>query len=409
MFQHKMSSTYLGSYWVAYTGLLFSTVLYLFLAIWSDKRDEGGNGKILEDNQLCQRSNSFSQLNDSMLTEEINKASEPDLTMPLQAARIFKQFGKKKGKFFAVKDVSFVVELGEILGILGPNGAGKTTILRLLSNHTKLSYGDVRFFGEKKQNSSSFYKDTGFCPQSSILWPELSIDQHLKFICLMKNVPISLIDSFKELVGLSGFGNLDSDKLSEGMKIKLAFLMSVIANPKFKFLDECSAKVDPVTRKTFRDVILNQKENYGGSSIFVTNSMKEAEKVCDRVAILINGEICLLDSIFNLKEQMRGFVLTVVKKNKNFDSEQLETEIKSRLAESIPYSLEQVYESDFKVAYDLPEVLELGTIFCEMEKIKERGVIEDFSIKVRDLQELYLELAKFQKLEEEDDGFEEDF
>ena len=102
-------------------------------------------------------------------------------------------------------------------------------------------------------------------------------------------------------------------ELSSGMKRKLSFIISAIFNPLYKFLDEPTTGLDPIARKRFREIIDYQKKVYGASTVFTTHTMNEAEKTCDRVLILVNGNTCVLDRVENLRRMTGGYNLTVVK------------------------------------------------------------------------------------------------
>lgn len=382
--------------------LFASTVFYLSLAIWVDSIQN--NHKSSKMSQTMARANTYNQLTIPSINREYELAKENRNDIPVQASQIFKQFSNHGINFFALKDVNLIVNKGESVGLLGPNGAGKSTLFNVLSTYHGITAGNVKFFGETSNSYSSFFKEAGICTQDDILWESLSVNDHLEILAGMKNVPPEHIPVWKDLVGLNGFGKFKADTLSNGMKRKLCFLMACISNPQYKFLDECTTGLDPLARKIFKNIIDKQKEIYGASCIFTTHTMNEAEKTCDRVAILINGEVVALDDINELKKQMGGYSLTLVKleNQESLVREMKEGEhffdllVQRRIVQFLPNSFRRVVEKKFEVLYDLPAVSDLPGIFEELNAAVDEGEIKDFSVKMKDLEDLFLQLAAYQ-------------
>lgn len=383
------------NYNIFFIGLLVSALIHFIAAIIIDGKQNNLTASNPTDPSV-ERTNNFQQLEDKVIEEQFDASKDNNEEIPVQAHRLFKKFKNGGVDFYATKDVSLVVNDSETIGLLGPNGAGKSTLFNLLSTYHGISSGEIKFFGEKANAYSSFFKNVGICTQDDILWPNLTIDQHLKFIGIMKNVPWNHIDKLKEIIGLQKFGNFKADTLSNGMKRKLCFLMCCMSNPKYKFLDECTTGLDPLARKTFRDVIYEQKSLYGGSCIFTTHAMNEAEQACDRVAILINGEICVLDKVNQLKRKLGGYVLTLIKKVKEQPSSEIVAEVQELLSGVVEEDLKIEYENEYKVTLNLPKMERLAQVFEKLEAGKENACFEDYSVKVKDLEDLFLNLAKYQ-------------
>lgn len=163
------------------------------------------------------------------------------------------------------------------------------------------------------------------------------------------------------------------------MKRKLSFIMSAIANPKFKFLDEPSTGLDPIARKSLREVIVYQKKVYKGSTVLTTHSMSEAEDVCDKIAILVNGHLCVVDSIKNLRKMVKGYNLTVFKIKECESDKEMEACIKRVFGLNKFEKLTIVDEGLRKVVYDFAEVDDLPEKLRLMQGIKDKGIIRDFS------------------------------
>lgn len=130
---------------------------------------------------------------------------------------------------------------------------------------------------------------------------------------ILFGIPPDVQEAWLQLLELNKFtGNMPS-QLSSGMKRKLCFMMASISNPLYKFLDEPTTGLDPMARKRFREIVDFQKNCYGSSSIITTHTMNEAEKACDKLVILVNGKILVIDSVENLKNSIHGYTLTIVK------------------------------------------------------------------------------------------------
>ena len=227
------------------------TVLFFNLAILFDymntKISSGTNQPGMVDE---------SQINKAFMPETVRAetiaANQVNLQNPIQCRNIYKKFNNT---FFALQDVNICLRPGEILGLIGPNGAGKSTMFNIVSNYLTPTMGSVLYNGLSLEDNSTFYEQTGLCAQDDIIWPELSVDQHLKFYATMKGVDLHTIEQWKDLMGLSGFGSFSSINLSTGMKRKLCYIISMMSNPLYKFLDEPTSGLDPVSRKLMRKLI----------------------------------------------------------------------------------------------------------------------------------------------------------
>jgi len=232
---------------------------------------------------------------------------------PLQVQKVHKHFGQ----FPALTDVSIALRSSEIIGLLGQNGAGKSTLFNVISSYFSPTYGQVLYNGETVNSASMFYAQSGLCAQDDIIWPELSVNQHLKIYSKLLGVEPYAVEAWKKVMGLEGFGDLLSTNLSTGMKRKLCYIISMMANPKYKFLDEPSSGLDPLSRKLMRLLIKEQKKVYGGTCILSTHTMRDAEDLCDRVAILVNGRLSTIDTVQGLRNKIGGVHVWI---NRNIDS-----------------------------------------------------------------------------------------
>src|SRR6056297_3747831 len=202
---------------------------------------------------------------------------------------------------YAVKDISFKVEKGEIFGFLGPSGAGKSTTQGVLTGLLPLQKGKVIVAGYDlhKVDNKRFNK-IGVSFEQSNVYGKLTARENLQFYAKLFDVPTREPDELLKLVGLSGKENDKAGTFSKGMKHRLTFARSMINNPELWFLDEPTTGLDPAIASNIKDII--KEENKKGVTIFLTtHNMYIADELCDRVAFIVDGKIRLIDSPKELK------------------------------------------------------------------------------------------------------------
>lgn len=225
---------------------------------------------------------------------------------------IKKVFNVKTGDFYALKGTSFTLRENEILGLLGPNGAGKSTTFNILSAFLRRSDGEISLQGKSFDYIKTFFKETGICFQDDIFWERMSIGTNLKLFGMIRGVPKENIERWLKILDLENFKSRDANNLSSGMKRKLCIIMCMFSNPKYKFLDEPSTGLDPVARNHLRYLIKEQRKYVkDGSTIFTTHTMNEAELLCDRIAILVNGGYSCISNVHDLQRKAAGYNLTI--------------------------------------------------------------------------------------------------
>lgn len=202
----------------------------------------------------------------------------------------------------ALHNISLQVKEGEIFGLLGPDGSGKTTLIRIINTLILADSGEAFVFGYNViKDYKKIRKIMGYMPGRFSLYQDLSVEENIKFFATIYNTSLKenyhLISSIYS--HLEPFSDRRAGKLSGGMKQKLALCCALIHKPKILFLDEPTTGVDPVSRKEFWDIIVRLKES-GITVIVSTPYMDEAMK-CDRVALMNNGKILIVDEPDNLK------------------------------------------------------------------------------------------------------------
>lgn len=202
---------------------------------------------------------------------------------------------------FAVKDVSFEVEKGEIFGFLGPSGAGKSTTQGVLTGLLSLQKGNVIVAGfDVKHLKNEMFNRIGVSFEQSNLYSKLTAKENLSFYSKLFDVPTLDPMELIKMVGLEGKENIRTGEFSKGMKHRLTFARSMLNDPELWFLDEPTTGLDPAIAATIKDIIKSRNDK--GVTVFLTtHNMFIADELCDRVAFIIDGEIKLIDSPKNLK------------------------------------------------------------------------------------------------------------
>ncbi len=217
----------------------------------------------------------------------------------LSVSGLRKNFGTTE----AVRGISFTISYGEMFGMVGPDGAGKTTTLKAVCGLLTPSEGQINLFGGKViRSGKSTQRRIGYLSQRFSLYGDLSVDENLDFFARIHGRKDYKKDrtSLLEMTRLADFTTRPAEKLSGGMKQKLALACSLIHKPEILILDEPTTGVDPVSRRDFW-MILSQLRQEGLTIIMSTPYLDEAER-CDRVALFNKGTILKLDNPVRMKE-----------------------------------------------------------------------------------------------------------
>lgn len=219
---------------------------------------------------------------------------------------------KKYGDRLAVNNLSLTILEGEIFGLLGPNGAGKTTTISILTTLLPPDGGKITIAGLDIKEKEKIKPLVGFVPQELALYPTLSARDNLAFFGRIYRLDETTlkerITQVLELVGLGGRAGDAVKTFSGGMKRRLNIAAGLIHQPRILFLDEPTVGVDPQSRNFIFDYVEQLKAG-GMTIIYTTHYMEEAERLCDRVAIMDQGEILALDSSRGLTDLLGGGVI----------------------------------------------------------------------------------------------------
>ena len=198
----------------------------------------------------------------------------------------------------ALNDVSLAIKEGEFFGLLGPNGAGKTTLMNILIGYLSADSGSVYINGEEvSDNELKFRSELGFVPQSVALYGDLSAEENLKFFGSLYNMDSSVlkknISEYLNAVGLYERRKDTVKNFSGGMKRRLNLIVALLHRPKVLLCDEPTVGVDPQSRNAIFD-FLEKLNKEGLTIVYTTHYMEEAERLCNRVAVIDNGNIIAL-------------------------------------------------------------------------------------------------------------------
>ncbi|NXM64636.1 ABCA9 protein, partial [Illadopsis cleaveri] len=317
----------------------------------------------------------------------------------------------KKKKKTATKNLSFCVKKGEVLGLLGPNGAGKSTAIKMITGETTLTAGQVlmkRGDGGGSQDQAPAF--LGYCPQENPLWLDLTPQQHLRVYAAVKGLrkedAAAAVHRIVNALQLQDYLHKKVRKLPAGITRKLCVALSLLGNPSVLLLDEPSTGMDPKGQrrvwKTIRDA-LKPKES---GAILTTHYMEEAEAVCDRVAILVSGQLRCIGSIQYLKNKFgKGYLLEIKVK----DPESADV-LHAEILKIFPGAARQERFPSLLV-YKVPmkDALPLSQSFSKLEEAKRSCSLEEYSFSLNTLTQaafscpfqVFLELSR----EQEKDNF----
>ncbi|NXA95414.1 ABCA5 protein, partial [Melanocharis versteri] len=315
----------------------------------------------------------------------------------------------RKIKKVATKHVSLCVKKGEILGLLGPNGAGKSTLINMLVGEIEPTSGQV-LMGDHSLGLSSeddSVKFVGYCPQSNPLWPDITLQEHFEIYGAIKGMSQSdvkeVIKRIASVLDLKDHLQKTTKKLGMGLKRKLCFALSMLGNPRVTLLDEPSTGMDPKAKQHMWRAIRAAFKNKERAAILTTHYMEEADAVCDRVAILVSGQLRCIGTVQHLKSKFgRGYFLEM-KLRESADVQQVEY-LQSQILHIFPNANRQESFASI-LAYKIPkeDVQSLSHSFSKLEEVKHTFSIEDYSFSQATLEQVFVELAKEQ--EEEDSSF----
>ena len=218
---------------------------------------------------------------------------------------------KKFGDFAAVDDISFIVKEGEIFGLLGPNGAGKSTLIRMMTTLIPMTAGKACIGGyDVTTHADDARRAIGVIPQALTSDIDLTVEENLSIYAKLYDVPAAkrkpAIDELLEVVDLAKWRSAQTKTLSGGMRRRLEIARGLVHSPRIFFLDEPTTGLDPVSRVAVWEMLTKIKSQRQLTILITTHYMDEADRLCDRIAIVDHGKLVALDTPASLKASVPG-------------------------------------------------------------------------------------------------------
>ena len=223
----------------------------------------------------------------------------------IEIKNLVKHYGDKK----AVNDISFTVNDNEILGFLGPNGAGKTTTMNIITGYLSSTSGSVKINGHDILEEPALAKKAiGYLPEQPPRYLDMTVDEYLKFICDLKQVPAKErkehINTIMDMVGISAVSGRLIGNLSKGYKQRVGLAQALVGDPPILILDEPTVGLDPNQIIGIRKLIKQLSKNH--SIIVSSHILSEIQEIADRVVIINHGKVAAVDTIMDLSQRLSG-------------------------------------------------------------------------------------------------------
>ncbi|MET2715275.1 ABC transporter ATP-binding protein [Streptomyces harbinensis] len=216
----------------------------------------------------------------------------PTADPAVELSDIHKNYGTQR----AVDGISFTIARGEFFGLLGPNGAGKTTLIEIMEGLRRADRGTVTVLGHRPwPRDTALLPRIGLQTQSSAFFVRLTAREHLATVAALYRAEPAAVDRTLARVGLTDRAGVRVEDLSGGQRQRLAIASALVHDPELIFLDEPTAALDPQARRELWQV-LRELKGAGRTIVYTTHHLDEAEALCDRVAIVVDGKVTALDT-----------------------------------------------------------------------------------------------------------------
>ncbi|KAK2981524.1 hypothetical protein RJ640_000095 [Escallonia rubra] len=295
---------------------------------------------------------------------------------------------------FAVRGLSLALPQGECFGMLGPNGAGKTSFISMMIGLIKPSSGTAYVNGlDIRSHMDGIYTNMGVCPQHDLLWETLTGREHLLFYGRLKNLKGSALtqaveESLKSInLFHGGVADKQAGKYSGGMKRRLSVAISLIGNPKVVYMDEPSTGLDPASRNSLWNVVKRAKQDR--AIILTTHSMEEAEHLCDRLGIFVDGTLQCIGNPKELKARYGGsYVFTMTTSSSH------EEEVENLVRHLSP-NANRIYQISGTQKFELPkQEVRIADVFQAVEDAKSRFTVQAWGLADTTLEDVFIKVAR---------------
>ena len=293
-----------------------------------------------------------------------------------EVALVVQGLSKAYGGKAVVDDVSFTVHKGEFFGLLGPNGAGKTTTLEMIEGLRRPDGGSVSLLGLSPwPRNTSLLTRIGVQLQSSAFFERLTAREQLTTFGALYGADTARTEELLALVGLTEQAETREDKLSGGQRQRLSIACALVHDPEVLFLDEPTASLDPQARRNLWDVLRGIREQ-GKTIVYTTHYIEEAERLCDRIAILDGGGVIAMDTPTELISGL----------GRPTSMELPTSVIGPDDVRRLP-GVEEVTEEDGRVSF---RAADPGPL---MQALTEKGIAGSLQIRAASLEDVFLELT----------------
>ena len=332
--------------------------------------------------------------NQTHIAEEYERVVNPSNTDEIQVQELKKVLPSGK---VALNSVTFGVKRQEIFGIVGPSRSGKTTILETIAGLNTRTSGDLRLFGvDIYEESYDIFKFIGLSTLGCTLWNHLTVEEHMKVMGMIKGISPSELKKdmaylIKTLDLTSNLGKPLSTQ-SPSVKRKVSLALALIGSPSIILLDEPVLSFDSQTKMKIFEILRRYATDRGAAIIFATQNIQEALKLCDRVAVMLNGEPVWLTSVDHLVE-IYDNCYSIFLQKMSADQESLLNDLQQLL----PNIIRKVSPVSSWEAYLIENLqVPLSKIFELLGSWKRDGKISDFSITASGIEQSYTYISQFQ-------------
>ncbi|GLU12336.1 hypothetical protein SLE2022_290230 [Rubroshorea leprosula] len=321
---------------------------------------------------------------------------EPSTSHAIICDNLKKVYPGKDGnpEKFAVRGLSLALPRGECFGMLGPNGAGKTSFINMMIGLTKPTSGTGLVQGlDIRTQMGAIYTSMGVCPQHDLLWESLTGREHLLFYGRLKNLKGSALtqaveESLKSVnLFHGGVADKQAGKYSGGMKRRLSVAISLIGDPKVVYMDEPSTGLDPASRNSLWKVVKCAKRDR--AIILTTHSMEEAEVLCDRLGVFVDGSLQCIGNAKELKARYGGSYTFTITTSSNH-----EEEVEHMIHHLSPNS-NKIYHISGTQKFELPKhEVSIAEVFQAVEKAKSRFTVLAWGLADTTLEDVFIKVAR---------------
>ncbi|KAF3783031.1 ABC transporter A family member 7, partial [Nymphaea thermarum] len=321
---------------------------------------------------------------------------EPNSSHSIICDNLKKVYPGKDGnpKKYAVQGLSLALPPGECFGMLGPNGAGKTTFINMMIGLVSPTSGTAYVQGlDIRKDMDKIYTSMGVCPQHDLIWETLTGREHLLFYGRLKNLKGSALthaveESLKSVnLFNGGVGDKLSGKYSGGMKRRLSVAISLIGDPQVVYMDEPSTGLDPASRNNLWSVVRRAKQDR--AIILTTHSMEEAEVLCDRLGIFVDGALQCVGNPKELRARYGGsYIFTMT------TSATQEEEVEN-LVRQISPTANKIYHLSGTQKFELQkQEVRIAEVFRAVENAKSKLSIQAWGLADTTLEDVFIKVAR---------------